>query len=256
VAEPHPIYVNIKRRHKFLKVSRSKEFINGFKAELPILIGVIPFGMIYGVLALSAGIPVGASQAMSAIIFAGSSQFITTQLVHIAAPSVVILMTVAIVNLRHALYSASVSPYTRHLSRLWKWILAYLLTDEAYAVTILHYQQTGEPDQADNRHWFFLGAGLALWVSWQLSTAAGIFLGAVVPESWSLDFTLALTFIALVVPNLKDRAGLAAALTAGVIAVLAFDWPYKLGLVAAALFGILVGVMIESLADRKERVET
>ena len=235
------------------ELSQKTEFFNGFKAELPLLIGVVPFGMIFGVLALDAGIPAGASQAMSAIIFAGSSQFITTQLVHTAAPSVVILMTVAVVNLRHALYSASVSPYTRHLRPFWKWLLAYLLTDEAYAVTILHYQQTGEPGIHDNRHWFFLGAGLALWSSWQLSTAAGIVLGAVVPESWSLDFTLALTFIALVVPSLKDRAGLASAITAGVIAVLAIGWPYKLGLMTAALAGILVGVMIESLANRKER---
>jgi 4-azaleucine resistance transporter AzlC len=236
--------------------SQRSEFIGGIKAELPILIGVIPFGMIYGVLALSAGIPVGASQAMSAIIFAGSSQFLTTQLVHIAAPSVVIIMTVAVVNLRHALYSASVSPYTRRLSPMWKWILAYLLTDEAYAVTILHYQQTSDlndPTTLQHKHWYFLGAGLALWSSWQLSTAAGIVLGAVVPAGWSLDFTLALTFIALVVPSLKDRAGLGAALTAGIIAVITIGWPYKLGLMAAALIGILVGVALESL-DRQKGV--
>ena len=239
-----------------MSVSKRTEFLNGIKAELPLLIGVVPFGMIFGVLARDAGIPAGASQAMSAIIFAGSSQFIITELVNIAAPSVVILMTVAIVNLRHALYSASVSPYTRHLSPLWKWLLAYLLTDEAFAVTILHYQQTGEPDQVDNRHWYFFGAGLALWSSWQLSTAAGILLGAVIPESWSLDFTLALTFIALVVPSLTDRAGLASALTAGVVAVWAINWPYKLGLVTAALVGILVGMLLETRASRKAQVET
>jgi len=230
-----------------------REFISGFKAELPLLIGVIPFGMIYGVLALAAGMPAGAAQAMSTIVFAGSSQFISTQLYGIAAPGLVIFITAVVVNLRHALYSASVAPYLRCLNSSWIWLLAYLLTDEAYAVTILHYQQTGEPGIHDNRHWFFLGAGLALWSSWQLSTAAGIVLGAVVPESWSLDFTLALTFIALVVPSLKDRAGLASAITAGVIAVLAIGWPYKLGLMTAALAGILVGVMIESLANRKER---
>jgi 4-azaleucine resistance transporter AzlC len=239
-----------------LSISKRTEFLNGIKAELPLLIGVVPFGMIFGVLALDAGIPASAAQAMSAIIFAGSSQFITTQLVHIAAPSIVILMTVAVVNLRHALYSASVSPYTRQLSPLWKWLLAYLLTDEAYAVTILHYQQTGEPGQADHRHWYFLGAGLALWSAWQLSTASGILLGAVVPEGWSLDFTLALTFIALVVPSLKDRAGLASALTAGLVAVWAYNWPYKLGLVTAALAGILVGMLLENQASRKEQAET
>src|SRR5690606_20428358 len=97
----------------------------------------------------------------------------------------VIVFTIAIVNLRHALYSASVSPYTRKLSHFWKWILAYLLTDEAYAVTITHYQQEGDDSE---KHWFFLGSGLALWTTWQLSTAVGIFLGAQIPASWSLDF--------------------------------------------------------------------
>jgi len=231
-----------------------KEFFAGVKAESPILVGVIPFGMIYGVLALSAGIPAGAAQAMSAIIFAGSSQILVTQLVHQSAPALVIILTVGVVNLRHALYSASVAPYINKLRPLWKWILAYLLTDEAYAVTILHYQDDKVEEKSvsqNNKHWFFLGAGLALWSSWQLSTAAGILLGAVVPASWGLDFTLALTFIALVVPALKDRASLGAALSAGIVAVFAFRWQYKLGLMIAALTGILIGIALENMAGRK-----
>ena len=255
---------------------RAKQFFAGARAELPILIGVVPFGMIYGVLALSAGIPAGATQAISVIIFAGSAQFLTAQLVQVAAPAMVVLLSVAVINLRHALYSASMAPYFHHLPRKWKFVLAYLLTDEAYAVTILHYQKTDaeaaaqveatsqefpelvnpttdsldEPHPKDTRHWFYLGAGLALWTSWQISTAVGVLLGAVVPESWSLDFTLPLTFIALVVPALKDRPAIAAALSAGLIAVLANNLPYKLGLVLAALVGILVGVALESLAER------
>ncbi|MBP1692432.1 MAG: AzlC family protein [Chloroflexi bacterium] len=237
-------------------VTPKKEFLSGIRAEAPILVGVIPFGMIYGVLALSAGIPASAAQAMSAIVFAGSSQILVTQLVHQLAPSIVIILTVGVVNLRHALYSASVAPYVNKLRPLWKWILAYLLTDEAYAVTILHYQkEEGEEKEVpeNNKHWFFLGAGLALWSSWQLSTAAGILLGAVVPASWSLDFTLALTFIALVVPALKDKATLAAALSAGIVAVFSFRFPYKLGLMLAALIGILVGIILEDLARKRTR---
>jgi 4-azaleucine resistance transporter AzlC len=208
--------------------------------------------MIYGVLALDAGIPSFASQAISWIIFAGSAQILTTQLVNNAAPTIVIILTVGVVNLRHALYSASVAPYLRHLNSLWKWILAYLLTDEAFAVTILH-SQSDEKLGVGQKQWFFLGAGLALWSSWQLSTAAGVLLGAVVPESWSLDFALALTFIALVVPNLKDRPSLGSALSAGLVAVLAFNWPYKLGLVCAALVGILTGIGLESLARQAKK---
>jgi 4-azaleucine resistance transporter AzlC len=228
--------------------SRKNEFLAGVKAELPILVGVIPFGMIYGVLALNAGIPRGAAQAMSAIVFAGSAQFITTQLVGGNAPGIIIVLTIGVINLRHALYSASVAPYVKRLPSAWKGLLAYLLTDEAYAVSILHYRQNKlaeEEDYSSNQHWFFLGAGLALWATWQMSTAAGVFLGANVPASWSLDFTLALTFIALVAPILKDRPSLAAALSAGVTALVAFGLPYKLGLLTAALVGILVGLRVE-----------
>jgi 4-azaleucine resistance transporter AzlC len=225
-----------------LGLKRQTEFMAGIKAELPILIGVAPFGMIYGVLALGAGITPGAAQAMSAVVFAGSAQFVSAQLVGSGAPGLVIVLTVGIVNLRHALYSASMAPYLKPLRPAWKYLLAYLLTDEAYAVSILHYQR-GE--NSPHKNWFFLGAGLALWTTWQLSTAAGVFLGAVIPASWSLDFTLALTFIALVVPAIEDRASLVAALCAGVAAVAAYGLPFRLGLVAASLVGILAGLWLE-----------
>jgi 4-azaleucine resistance transporter AzlC len=229
------------------------EFLAGVRAELPILLGVLPFGMIYGTLAITAGLPVAAAQAMSAIVFAGSAQFVATQLLAAGTPPIVLLLTIFIVNLRHALYSASVAPYVERLPRRWRWLLAYLLTDEAYAVAIMRYQQAGsrpEPAppaaQPDRRHWYFLGAGLALWSVWQASTAAGIFLAAQMPPGWSLDFTLPLTFIALVIPALVDRPTVAAALVAGLVSVLGAGLPYKLGLICAAAAGIAAGVWLEA----------
>ncbi len=227
--------------------SSRSEFIAGVKAELPILLGVLPFGLIYGVLASDAGLPASLAQAMSCIVFAGSAQFIAAQLIGAGTPALVLILTTLVVNLRHMLYSASVAPYIKHLRPRWKWLLAYLLTDEAYAVTILHYQETEDAPLA-HKHWFFLGAGLALWSTWQVSTGVGIFVGAQVPDSWSLDFTLALTFIALVVPALKDRAGWVAALVGGTVAVLAAGLPFKLGLILAALTGILAGLGVERYA--------
>lgn len=221
----------------------AREFLGGIQAELPILLGVAPFGMIYGVLAVGAGLPANAAQAMSFIVFAGSSQIVAVQLMGAGAPALVTILTIVVINLRHALYSASIAPYTKPLSAPWKALLSYLLTDEAYAVTISHYNQEGDKTR---RHWYFLGAGLMLWTCWQVSTAAGIFLGAQIPSSWGLDFTLALTFIAIVVPALKDRPSVLAALSAGVTSLLAYGLPYKLGLVAAALVGIVVGLLAES----------
>ena len=219
-----------------------QEFLLGIKGELPILLGVTPLGMIYGVLATSAGLAVWDAQAMSSVVFAGSSQFMLIQLVNLGAPAIMMILTGFVINLRHALYSASVAPYIRHLSTLWKFILSYLLTDEAYAVAIIHYQDESE---SKNKHWFLLGAGIALWSCWQLSTAAGIFLGAQVPPNWGLDFTLALTFIALAVPAINDKASFLSALSAGLTAILTRGLPYKLNLIAAALVGITVGLWSE-----------
>jgi len=218
-------------------------FWAGVRAELPLLIGVFPFGMIYGALALNAGLSRFASQMMSSIVFGGSSQFIASQLVHDAAPGFVIVLTIAVVNLRHILYSASLAPYLASLSTPWKTLLSYLLTDEAYAPTIIKYERDGVQPSS---HWFLLGAGLALWLTWQVSTAFGIFLGAAIPAAWSLDFALPLTFIAMVVPVLKNRPAIASALSAGIVALVAYSIPFRLGLILAAIVGIVVGTLLEN----------
>ncbi len=223
--------------------SRSQQFFSGVRDELPILVGVVPFGMIYGILALGAGLQPGDAQAMSAVIFAGSSQFMMVQLLKAHTPALVIILTGFVINLRHALYSASLAPYLQHLNTGWKTLLSYLLTDEAYAVAVTHYAREG---QTRYSHWYFLGAGLALWSSWQASTAVGIFLGAQVPAAWALDFTLPLTFIALVVPSLKDKAGISAAMVASLGALLFLGLPFKLGLIAAALMAIAAGLWVEA----------
>lgn len=226
-----------------MQTTKQQEFWMGVKDELPILVGVVPFGMIYGILALSAGLNALDAQAMSSVIFAGSSQFMTVQLLKAQTPALVIILTAFVINLRHALYSATLAPYTKKLSLAWKTLLSYLLTDEAFAVTVLHYQKEGVKPFS---HWYFLGAGLALWSSWQLSTAVGIFLGAQIPAEWGLDFALPLTFIALVVPNLKDRAGIATAVAASLFALVLFHLPLKLGLVVSILLAVLIGFLVEA----------
>ncbi len=222
--------------------TRGREFLSGLQGVLPLIVGIVPFGMIYGVLAMAAGLPVGAAQATSAIIFAGSSQLALVQLLAVDSPAWVAVLTVIVLNLRHLLYSASMAPYLKHLPNRWKVILSYFLTDEVYAVSIIKYERDGF---SPNRHWYLFGAGVGLWSTWQISTAIGIFLGAVIPTTWPLDFALALTFIAMVVPSLKDRAGAAAALGAGILAVAFYRLPYNLGLILAALAGIAIGMLVE-----------
>lgn len=221
-----------------------RAFFHGWQGAAPLLLGVVPFGLIYGVVVNSAQLSGVLGQAMSTVIFAGSAQLITARLAGELAPALVIIATGAILNLRHVLYSASMAPYLQGASQPWRWLLAYLLTDEAYAVTIRHFEEN-PATSLRHRCWYYLGVGLALWFTWHASTAIGIFLGAQIPAQWGLDFSVPLTFIALMVPALKDRAGLLVALGAGLAALLLAGLPLKLGLLTAMLVGIGIAYGLE-----------
>jgi 4-azaleucine resistance transporter AzlC len=222
-------------------MSPASAFLLGVRALLPMLLGVAPFGVIYGVVALQSGIPPLTAFLMSSLVFAGSAQFLLAQLVGVGAPALLSIGAVGLINLRHALYSASVAPILHALPRRWKLLLSYLLTDEAYAAAIPHL--LADP-KAPTAHWLLFGAGFALWAGWQLSTLAGVLLGAQLPADLGLDFALPLTFIAIVVPLIDSRARLIAALVAGAVAVLLAPLPYKTGLFAAALAGLAAGAFI------------
>jgi 4-azaleucine resistance transporter AzlC len=211
-----------------------------------LLFGVAPYGVVYGVLALASGIPRGTAMAMSSVVFAGASQFLLAQLFAGGALPLVMIAAVVLVNLRHALYSASFAPHVAHLPRRWKVALSYFLTDESYAVSMLRLEG-GRPSR--NRHWYLLGVGLTLWVGWQVATATGIVLGGQLPSSLPLDFALPLTFIAIVVPMIRSRAAVWAAVASAGVALACAGLPYKLGMMAASLAGIVAG----SLAARRTR---
>ena len=222
-------------------MSPASAFLLGVRVLLPMLLGVAPFGVIYGVVALQSGIPPLAAFLMSSLVFAGSAQFLLAQLVGAGAPALLSVGAVGLINLRHALYSASVAPILHALPRRWKLLLAYLLTDEAYAAAIPHLL---EHPRSPVAHWVLFGAGFALWAGWQLATLAGVLIGAQLPPDLGLDFALPLTFIAIVVPLIDNRARLAAALVAGAVAVLLAGLPWKTGLFAAALAGLAAGAFI------------
>ena len=206
-----------------------------------------PFGMICGASAIAAGMTPWQALAMSCIIFAGSSQIVATQLFASGAPPLVVICTAAVVNLRFMMYSASIAPHLAPLSKRWQFLLSYLMTDQAYALSILRYMEQGERRY---RHWFLFAISIATWVFWQIATLLGIFLGRLIPQNWSLDFIVPLTFIALVVPLLSNRAMLLAGSAGGIASVL-LELPLKLNLIAAAAIGICAGLLAEKLARRK-----
>jgi 4-azaleucine resistance transporter AzlC len=229
--------------------SARSELLAGARDQLPLLLGVVPFGLIFGALAIAAGLPPLEAQGFSVFIFAGSAQFVAIGLVAAQTPPLLIISTILVVNLRHMLYSAALGPHVQALSLRWKIPLAWLLTDEAFAMASLRYQK----EERRAAHWYFLGTGLTLWASWQLSTLAGIALGARIPESWSLDFALPLTFLAILVPQLKDRPSVASPIVAGVLSVALANLPLKLGLMAAIIIGVAAGAALDALLTARRQ---
>ena len=225
-------------------MSRLHEFLNGARDTLPLILGAIPFGIIFGTLASAAGLSLWQALGMSLLVFAGSAQFIAVSLLGGGAGMVVLLLTTFVVNLRHALYSATLQPFVRHLPGRWRAPLAFWLTDETFAVVQHRYAAR---DESAHKHWYFFGSCLAMYTNWQLCTLIGVAFGQAVPNlaTWGLDFAMLATFIGIVVPMLRNVPQVAAALVAGAVALAFHGLPYKLGLLVAALAGIIVGVWLE-----------
>lgn len=229
---------------------RRAEFIGGTYTQLPLLLGVMPFGLIYGMLGLAAGLPPWAIILMSIVLFAGASQLIFVQLWGAGTPPTVVIGTVTVVNLRHVLYSASLSEWLRELPLRWRLLLAYLLTDEAFAGSLARFRNG---PNTPYRHWFLLGAGVTLWAGWQVSTLLGVWLGSAIPTGWSLDFSIPIVFIALLVLAIQQRSEWVTAIVAGLVAIVAQPLPHMVWILLAAVLGILAGLVANRLqVDAKE----
>lgn len=225
-------------------------FLAGARSVIPLILGAIPFGLIYGASAVSVGLSPLATIAMSMFVFAGSSQFIGVNLIGQGATPLLIIMTTFIVNARHALYSASLGPYLSHLPQRWLLPLAFFLTDESFAVTINHFESSD--DKPEQRHWFMLGTELAMYTNWQIVTIIGIVVGGVLQEAnLGLDFAMSVTFIGIVVPLIRSRPMLACAVVAGVVALTFDGLPNKLGLMLAAVAGIGAGYVMELMQEKE-----
>lgn len=217
-------------------------FFDGVRALMPMVPGVIPFGLVTGITAVEQGLSPLTTIGMTLLFFAGSAQMAALQLLRQDAFALVIVLTVLVINLRFVMYSASLASYLHHLPRRWKWPLSYMLSDQAYALSILKLSSS---ETGRLGHWYYAGTALSMWLSWQLSVVAGVFLGAGIPASWSLDFAIPLAFLALLVPAIRNSASLAAACVGGVVALLAMGLPYNLGLLLASLCGVFSGLIVE-----------
>ncbi|MEL6209829.1 MAG: AzlC family ABC transporter permease [Pseudomonadota bacterium] len=224
-------------------------FLAGAWAALPVLLAVAPFGVIFGTVAVETGFSFAQTMAYTAIVTAGASQLAAMQVLSDGAPVAVAILTGAVVNLRMAMYSASIAVHWRSVGMLWRVPAAWFLHDQAFALSMARYR--ARPDEPlGDRLGFYFGVGVVTTSVWTVATAVGAIFGALIPASWGLDFAVPATFLAVAAPMIRGTANVAAAGTAALAAVLLVWVPSGFGLMLASAIGIATGIVVSRRVAR------
>jgi predicted branched-subunit amino acid permease len=237
------------------------DLLAGAKAVAPMLVGVIPFGLIAGATPATTGLGGDAAIGLSTIVFAGASQLAAADVLADGGAALVAVIAACTINLRLLLYSASLAPHLAQEPLRRRVLVAYLLTDQAYAVSITRWSEEADrgdpPPAAGARMPFYLGAAVMLWANWQVCTILGILVGSAVPDELPLDFAVPLVFLVLLVPTISSRPAAVAGLVGGLAAVLgAQAGAGHLSVIVGALSGIAAGTVAELIADRRAADDT
>lgn len=225
-------------------------FVRGLKDGAPFILVIVPFGLLFGVVATEAGLNVFEALAFSVVVIAGAAQFTALQLLSDNLPAVIVLISALAVNLRMAMYSASITPHLGQMP-LWKRALAaYVLVDQTYATAVLEFEK--RPHLTPSQKFaFFAGTACAIVPLWYAATITGALVGSSIPDGLALDFAVPITFLALIAPALRTLAHVAAAFTSVALALTFMSLPYNLGLLIAAVSAMAVGAEIERRTSQK-----
>ena len=228
--------------------NKLKIFLKGIQDVSPLMIPVVPFGIIFGVLAIELGFNGYTTMGMSIIIFGGASQIIFLQLFSAGTSSLIILSSVGAVNSRHLLYGAVLSEHLSDLKLSWKIIISYFLVDQAFAVSNSYLKKNNDK----NKHFHLFGAGVTCWTIWQITTFIGIILGSVIPDKLGLTFAIPLTFLALLINDFRKLINVIVILVSGIIATLGYQViPFKAYVIVASLSGLIVAFILTKLINKK-----
>ena len=203
-------------------LSKKQLFTRGMLDISPHMLSVIPFGIICGAIGVELGFNPYLVYAMSIIIFGGASQIVFLQLLSGGASSLVAVTSVGVINSRHLLYGAVLSEYLEKLSFIKKLLISYVVVDQGFAESNKFFKKNKTEQYL---HYHLLGTGITMWVCWQIATLAGIILGSFVPEELGLKFAIPLTFIAIVVQDLKKIDHVIVMLVCGISSLLFFEAP-------------------------------
>ena len=222
-------------------LSKYTIFKKGFIDILPLLIPVIPFGIIFGAIGIELGFSPFITYVSSLIIFGGASQIVFIQLLSGGASSLVAITSVGVINSRHFLYGAVLTEYLEKLSLIKKLIISYLITDQTFAVSSRYFKNH---KINNNSHYHLIGAGVILWTTWQVTTIIGIFLGSIVPDEWGLKFAIPLTFLAIIVNDFRKLDHVIVMIISGISSLIFFDIPFKAYIILTPLIGLLSALII------------
>ena len=230
------------------RVSLRAEYFAGLRATLPAAPGVATFAMICGAAMVAAGMPPLIAIAAGVVVYGGTLQLAAIQLLGSGAPIWLILLAGSVVNMRFMMFSASIAPFLRRSSLGRRLAMTFTLSDNGFASSYLQFSRPGEERKSQaEREAYYFGAATSIWVSWQVATVLGALVGAAIPPEWRLEYTVTLTFAALGLANIRDRATAAAAIAAGATAVATHALPFRIGLILGAVAGVTAGLLVERL---------
>jgi predicted branched-subunit amino acid permease len=238
-------------RHSVTSQTTKSPYWQGVRDGAPFTLVIVPFSLLFGVVGTEAGLHIAETMGFSVLVIAGAAQFTALQLLSDDAPTLIALVSALAVNLRMAMYSASLTPWLGAAPLWQRAIAAYFTVDQSYACAVLKFEQ--EPRwTVPERMAYFFGVVTPICPLWYVFPLTGALLGNAVPSGLPLDFALPITFLAMIGPMLRTPAHLVAALTSVALA-LALAWlPYNLGLLAAGLAGMVAGAQAEVLIERRK----
>ncbi len=225
-----------------------KIFTKGVLEVLPLLIPVVPFGLIIGVIGIELGFSPLMVYATSLILFSGSAQIVFFQLISGGASPIVTLTSVGVTNSRHLLYGAVLSEHLEELSTTWKIFLSYFLVDQSFALSNRFFNKN---KSLKNKHYYLLGSGFTLWLTWQISSLVGIFLGSIVPDKLGLTFAIPLTFLSLIIHEFRKLDHLIVICVSATLAITFYEIPFKAYIIAASLGALTVALIITNIKLKK-----
>jgi predicted branched-subunit amino acid permease len=229
-----------------------KSFLRGATSCAPFMIVIGPFSVLFGVVATEAGLTLVETMSFSVLVIAGASQFTAVQMMTENAPTLVVLLTSLAVNLRLAMYSASLTPHLGRASLRARALVSYTLVDQTYANSMLEFENRPQLSPVEKLAFYF-GGSAVIAPFWFGLTFLGAKIGTALPPEFALDFAVPLTFIALVAPMLRSPAHLAAAIVSVVLSLALVFLPYSTGIFVAGIAAMLTGALVEVGLERRRQ---